>query len=326
MHFNILSNNHYLYKEFSRRNFLFFLAGLPLLQMPANANERLSNSLKNLTSGKGVALIANISTSQITGYSNLNKAIQKYTIGSIAKVITATALLNESIISPSQTYYCRGYEIINNKKIECWRPYGHGKLNIESAIAQSCNLFFLKAAQNIAPNDILNYYKKFNLNAPELTKEINNPACSCIPSSGNNNDIALGLDYNLVLTPIHMLSLACSLARKGIYKPLWLNNAIDTRKKLSINASTISIVQNGLIRCATDGTAKLLKQKGFSVAAKTGTADLINKETHGWCIGYVPYYNPVIAFCIFIENGTGFSDAVPLTAKILNLCKELKYI
>lgn len=326
MYLNILSNNKNLYKEFSRRKFLFLLTSLPLINGFQLGTASFSNNLKNIIGQKGVVLIANISTGQIIDCTNLNKASEAYTIGSLAKLVTATALLEEKLLSSEDTYFCKGYEIVEGKRFNCWQPSGHGLLKAETAIGQSCNLFFLKASLKIAPEDLIKYYKKYHIDAIELPFEAHNNISHNLPTTGKASDIALGLDQNLLISPLQMLSFACTLARNGVYKPLWIKNPSTTEHKILLTPSTISIVRNGMIHCSTEGTAKLLYQKGFNTAAKTGTAPFSQKNSHGWCIGFTPISKPDLAFCIFVENGTGFSDAVPITAKILQLCKDFNYL
>lgn len=326
MYHDILTNKRNLYKRLSRREFLVLVGLLPFLNSFKFINSNLNDELSKIISKKGTCIIADISTGQIIGCSNFNKAFHAYTIGSLGKLITSTALLEEKVINKDHSYYCKGSEIINGKKKYCWNPNGHGKLSLESALTESCNLYFLNYSKKIASEDILKYYKIYNLNKCEPAKELSIETNFNIPSTGLNTDIALGLNKKLLLSPAQMLSLTCTIARNGIYKPLWVKKPSTQAKKLNISESTIRVVQNGMSGCGTTGTAKLLTTKGFSVAAKTGTAPYIDKKTHGWCIGYTPIKKPKIAFCTFIDEGTGFSDAVPITSEILKLCQKHLYI
>lgn len=322
----ILSNNKNLYTKFSRRKFLFLLASLPLLNASRFENNIFANSLKSLIGTCGVICLAKPSNGEIIACTGLNTALRQYTIGSLAKLVTATALLEENLISSKDTYYCKGSEINGKVKSFCWDPNGHGLLNIETALSESCNLFFKKYSQRIAPEDIFHYFKEYKMDSLELDKPADLKIHQDFKFSTNSTDTGLGLDPRLKFSPLQILSLSCILAENGIYRPLWLDTQSHKEIKLSIKASTLKIVRNGMRRCASEGTAKILKENGFDAAAKTGTAPAGNKKTHGWCTGFTPVKNPQLAFCIFIKEGTGFSNAVPVTMEVLELCKKFQYL
>ena len=323
---NILSNNKILYSRFSRRDFLFLLTSLPLINSFQFKNKNFNIELKEIIGHRGVITLANVETGKIIGCTGLNSAIIPNTIGSIAKLVSATALLEKGILTSKDSYYCKGYEIINNKKVECWNPNGHGLLTIESAISESCNLFFRNFSKKIASEDIIDYFNIFKLNTPELAKEKPYKTDINFSQAHLNTDIALGLDDKIRLNALQLLSLACTLARNGTYKPLWLEIDPNEEEHLPIKNSNLSIIRNGMIHCGLSGTAELLHKKGFKAAAKTGTAPSDTNHTHGWCIGFTPIKQPALAFSVFIKNGTGFSNAVPIAAKTLKLCKNYNYL
>lgn len=287
--------------NFNKPVFILATVFLVFISVCGYCKNDFNRELSAITSKKSVILISNVQTGKLIGVSNPNLSHQKYTIGSLAKIITATALLEENIITTEQTYNCKGYEIINGKKIYCWNPNGHGKNNIETALAQSCNLFFLNYSKKLKSEDILKYYKLYKIDDSEIN----------LPKSGLNTNLALGVDQKLLVSPMGMLSMASTLAGA---------------KKLDISPSTLSRIKNGMILGAKEGTSKLFYKKGYSVAAKTGTAPYGKSGKHGWVIGYYPANNPKIAFCVFIMDGTGFSDAVPVAVRALDLCKKYNYI
>lgn len=320
MYTNILSKNKILYTKLSRRNFLFFLALLPFINSFKHTNFDLNNKLKHIINHNGVIALAKIGTGELIGCSNLNLALQPHTIGSLAKVITAISLLENNLITSNDKYYCKGYEIIDGKKIYCWNQNGHGNLNIESAISESCNLFFNNYSSRISNQDILKYYEILKLNTKELVEKDTLTNNRPLPKAASKYEIALGLHPYLCFNTIQLLSLSCTIARNGIYKPITLNNSSSKGINLSLKESTISIIQNGMIRSATDGTGKLLNKNNISAAIKTGTAPNKDNTYHGWCMGYTPINKPSIAFCIFINNGTGYSNALPIANEVLKTC------
>jgi len=318
MTFTILTNNWELKTKFSRREFLFLLAILPLLSSYSFNESSFADKLVYLAGKDNCILLSEVKSGKIIGCANKNLINKPFTIGSIAKIITSIALLEEGLISDKEIMSCKGKENIAGKDIICWKPSGHGRLNIESGISESCNIFFYKASLRISPEDILKYYKILNLIPKDLNYKPN-----------NIYEIALGLDKHICTTPLQLLSLVNFLATNGIYKPVWFNNQAESyniKEKLTIKNSTISIIKNGMISAGQQGTAKKIHSNGYEVAIKTGTAPNDNNTMHGFAVGFVPSVNPKISFCILVKNGTGFSNAVPLVNKVLKLCSEYHYL
>lgn len=318
MSFNILTNNCKLNTNFSGWGFLFLLIILPLLNSFTFNEAGFAKKLNNLTTKDNIIVLSEVNTGKIIGYNTKTALKKTFTIGSVAKIITSIALLEENLLSSKEIIICPGKEIIAGKMITCWKPSGHGRLNIESALAESCNLFFYKASLRISPDDILKYYKLLHLIPENLSYKTN-----------SSYKIAVGLDDNISTTPLQLLSLVNFIANNGYYKPVFFNinsKNVELKKDLGIKKSTIAIIKNGMIKAGRYGTAKILYSNGFSVAIKTGTAPNTNKTTHGFAIGFVPAVNPKISFCVFVKNGTGFSNAVPIVEKVLKLCQEYHYL
>ncbi|MEW5819981.1 MAG: penicillin-binding transpeptidase domain-containing protein [Cyanobacteriota bacterium] len=288
------------------------LLSLPFINSFKNKNLELSIKLKEIIGNKGVIVLSKIKTGEIIGCSDINQAKQKHTIGSLAKLIDSTALLEEGLITTEDTYYCKGHDNFNGQKIYCWNYNGHGLMNIQSALSESCNLFFLNASKRISPVDLLKYYDIYKLNESNQNKNKNNTTSFKKLAHTSKKNITLGLDKNLKLSSIQLIGLVNTIANKG-------NN-------LPISERTMTIVQNGMIASGQTGTANLLYKTGLNVAAKTGTAPSKSDKTHGWCIGFCPIKKPEISFCVFIKEGTGFSNAVPVAGKTLKLCKTLNYL
>lgn len=301
------------------------MATLPLLNSFDLKPPELNTELKNILYYNGTILLADVKTAQLIGWSNLNKACRAYTIGSLAKLVSATALLEKHLILKDSIINCKGKEKIASRNIVCWNASGHGRMNLEAALSESCNIYFYTVLQKLSSHNIYEYFKKYHLEVPELIHELNYKNKTSIPDHGISSELGMGLDRHLLLSPLQMLSLSCSIARRGIYKPLWINKPSQREIKLDISDKTLSVIKDGMIASAEYGTSKEFKKNGFKAAAKTGSAPIDYVKTHGWCIGFVPYNDPVLAFCIFTDQGTGFSDAVPKGVKTLKLCQQLGY-
>jgi penicillin-binding protein 2 len=93
-----------------------------------------------------------------------NKAIQaEYPPASTYKIVTALAGLEEGVIDENTTFYCPGHYQYGNRVYRCWKKSGHGKMTVESALAQSCDVFFYQVGQKLGVDRLAWYANVFGL-------------------------------------------------------------------------------------------------------------------------------------------------------------------
>lgn len=280
------------------------------------------------------------------GLPMFNRAIQsQYAPGSLFKIVTAIAALEEKVIRPDETMTmrCRGTFRIGNREFKCWKEGGHGRLDIVQAIAQSCDIFFYQLGLRVGADKIAQYAQMLGL-GKGLGISLPSEAMGLVPDStwkkihfgekwypGDTANMSIGQGY-LEVSPLQMVSLISMIANGGtIYKPLVVKKIIDGRGKIietfqpevigkpRISSETLSIIRKGLREAVLSGTSQVVKFKGLSVAGKTGTAQNPHGEDHAWFICYAPEEAPVIALAILVEHGGhGASAAAPLARQILN--------
>jgi len=208
--------------------------------------------------------------------------------GSLMKLITFICLLENKLISSQKEFECKGIIKIAGKVYKCQKP--HGKLNLEKALAHSCNIFFSQAAQEISLKQFLIYTKLFGFDF-KVSNHISPIA-----------DYALGLSPEMPINLLSALNLAVSIAQKNVK---------------SISNSTYSQLHKAMNLTSIIGTAKLLDN---FIACKTGTVLLPNKQIQSfqsWIIGFYPYEKPIKAFALLSTDGTSKEAALPLAKKLL---------
>ncbi len=92
-----------------------------------------------------------------------NKSLRgAWSPGSTFKIIVALAALEEGIVSPKDTYFCRGYlEWGNNYKKYCWSRAGHGNVNLDESLSESCDVYYYEVSQKLGIDKISKYAKVF---------------------------------------------------------------------------------------------------------------------------------------------------------------------
>jgi cell division protein FtsI/penicillin-binding protein 2 len=219
--------------------------------------------------------------------------------GSIMKLITATALLQENLLSPNQQFHCNGTIRLHEHASHC--PHPHGALTLQEALGYSCNVFFAQAMQPLSNSCWLDYAQRFQLDRPLRDGE---PFEFQATDAKHQPVQMLGLGLSSAIQPnaLQLLRLARSIARRNIP---------------SIHASTWNLLQQGMRLSARRGTAQQLDPPDrFKLAAKTGTAPH-GQRFNSWLIGYFPFEKPRFAFCARAQAGTAKDSAVPMMRQFL---------
>ena len=275
-----------------------------------------------------------------------NRSIKgTYPPGSTMKLFTATPGLENDIITTESFFDpCRGAKKFGNRVFRCWRPGGHGKLNIIDAIIQSCDVYFYQLGVEIGLDLWSKTVRDCRFGVPTGV-DLPGEFAGLVPSAeyydsryGEDGwtkylilNLAIG-QGELLVTPIQMAVLFAALGNDGIiYKPRIVARIIspdgDSLKmgpemagRLPINKDNLDILHQGLLGVVADehGTARSVAIAGVTVAGKTGTAQNPHGDDHSWFVCYAPAEGPEIAVAVIVENaGHGSSVAAPLARKVL---------
>lgn len=265
--------------------------------------------------------------------------VSTYPPGSIFKPLTAMAIL-KSNISPEESINDPGYFKIGAYRWNDWKLDGHGIVNLEKAIVQSCNTYFISMADKIGHEKIVEISRAFGLG--ELTGiDIPNEKNGLVPDKiwkrtnlkenwykGDTLNLAIGQGY-LLTTPMQMAKVYQIFANNGkVYKPFLLKKIkysdgkeIEIKpklqKELKFEKEAYDIINSGMRKVVTDGTGRKLKSIKKAIVGKTGSAENAHyRETHSWFAGFSEYEKPDIIVVVFVEGGGhGSATAVPIAKK-----------
>ncbi len=278
----------------------------------------------------------------------LNRVIQaRYPPGSVFKIVTATAGLEEEVIKPRDTYYCKGYyKFENDDRVFHCTGY-HGYMNVYAGIKFSCNVYFFNLSYLLGSRKIIKYAKYYGFGQKtgiDLPGELD----GFLPSHkwkkkifGENwydgDTINVGIGQGFILTTIlQVVNMTAAIANQGlIYQPHLLKavySAIDgelifkTEKKLihniPLNENNLNIIKKSLNLVTIGGTAKLAGRFArVSLAGKTSTAQNTFGAPHAWFTCYTPYNTTKrrLVVTVFLENsGGGGEEAAPAAIAIIN--------
>ncbi len=271
-----------------------------------------------------------------------NRALGAYTPGSIFKIITAAAAL-ENGISADLSFDCPGYVDFDGTLMKCWSygSGGHGTVNMAQAFAQSCNSYFIKLGMELGRDKILDMARQFGLGSKTglYLEGIDEPPGEVPSTLGQASDAEIGNlaigQGNLLVSAVQAANVSAVIANGGILNRLTLVDSIVNQKgervrnistpswKRVISKETAASLQGMMLMTVQSGTGELANIKGYGGSAgKTGSAETgwIKDDRailHAWFSGYFPTNAPRYALCVFIEDGkSGASSAAPVFAEI----------
>lgn len=286
----------------------------------------------------------------------LNRATQGlYPPGSIFKIVTAAAALGADSSLIDFEIDCEGEETFGHSIIHCYDGKAHGKVNMDSAFAKSCNVYFSDLGIKIGAENLINMAENFGFN-----RDIGLPleySKSTFPmaSGAEENEIvetAFGQGRTLV-TPLFMAMVTSAVANNGMMMqpyivdhsltpsggvrnrtlPIKLNQAISPEIADTVKEMMCSVVDSGTATNASfsvSGTAvnydnsasgSSVSEGAYSgkirVAGKTGTAENPQGDDHAWFVAFAPANEPKIAVAVLLENAGKGSNAIPAAREIM---------
>ncbi len=294
----------------------------------------------NLFSG-GISFEDFVALNEDPRHPLVNHAVSgQYPPGSTFKIVPAAALLQEGVVTTSTTFECRGTMLLPNRYFPddmsqaqpfyCWSKVGHGRINLVTAIAQSCDIYFYQATggfmdfQGLGIERLGQYARMFGFGEPTGV-ELSGEASGLVPSdrwkrqvygeswyTGDTYNASIGQGFVLA-TPLQLLNATAAIANRGtLYRPQIIAQVVDSEgnvvstlepdpiRKLQISPENIEVVRRGMRLAVTGGTAWRVNLPEIEVAAKTGTAEYTKLDEHGQVVmdefGYLPTHAWFTAF------------------------------
>ncbi|MBU3901558.1 penicillin-binding protein 2 [Patescibacteria group bacterium] len=291
-----------------------------------------------------------------------NRAISgQYPPGSIVKPLIAGAALQEKIITPATTVFDTGELTLANQynpaiiyRFADWKA--HGLVDIYSAIAQSCNVYFYTIGggydkiEGLGIERLAKYFKLFGLDSA-LGIDLPGENKGLVPDeqwkvavkkedwyTGDTYHVSIG-QGDLLATPLQLAAATAAILNGGkIIQPRLVDKIIDSDKNVIIETepkiirqgfideANLAIIKKAMRQTVTDGSASLLNDLPVAVGAKTGTAQLAgNQNSNAWGVAFAPYENPQMVLVVLVENaGEGSQVAMPVIKEALQEYFKIK--
>ena len=302
---------------------------LALVSYPSYDNNRLANSID----AKYFAQLQSDLTRPMW-----NSATQQRTVpGSTYKMVSATAALEEGIVTTTSNILCRGiFDRFTTDRYKCWiYPGAHGNLNVVGGIANSCNCFFYEVGyqlgvtgdtynSDVGVDKLYKYADMFGL-SDKSGVEIDEAS----PVVSNDYSVlsAIGQGKNS-FTTVGLARYVTTIANGGTcYDLSLIDKAVDSnsnllkdftpnvRNRMELSPSTWNSIWQGMRQVVLKRSD--FSNLGVSVAGKTGTAEESRKRAnHALFVSYAPFESPEITVTTRIANGYTSNYAANLTRDI----------
>jgi penicillin-binding protein 2 len=249
----------------------------------------------------------------------INRAIQSsYPPASTFKILMTTSLLSENLVNPEMRIACSGSIDYGQRQWRCWARGGHGWLNLQQGLANSCDIYFwVTGRDHMGVDRIVRYANAFGygaLSGIDLPGETE----GSVPTpqwkekqyherwvAGDTMNMSIGQGYTLV-TPLQITQMVAMVINNGIaYKPHLLKEVRDpvsgviektveseiTHNMQSlVSAKTFETVRADMRSVVTQGSGRVTDLRRVELAGKTGTAEVgLVDRWHCWYTAYGPY-------------------------------------
>jgi penicillin-binding protein 2 len=288
----------------------------------------------------------------------LNRAIQcQQPPGSIFKIITLIAALEEKKISSDYTFFCPGFYVLGNRRFHCWKKEGHGNITLREALVYSCDTYFYNLALKVGINSLVKYADMLGFGVATGI-DLEGEKSGLLPSpawlrktrgaawqKGDTLNFCIGQGF-LQATPLQMAAIYSGITQNGtIFQPRLLlptkDRGGDILKKYSLSDTTFRFLKEALFGVVHDphGTGYNARVSGMLVAGKTGTAQVVSLkrkpkkgspvprhlENHAWFVAFSPVAAAEIVVCVFLEHGgSGGRNAAPVAREVLKAYYDYK--
>ena len=282
--------------------------------------------------------------------------------GSVFKPLTAVAAMESGTLNPDEPFSCQGY-LNNPDEHRCliFRLHGagHGDITLNRALAQSCNVYFFRAANRMGIGPLSDWCSRFGFGAStgiDLPFEKSGTLPPRPPQEASEvvrdrfEREALGLaigQSRLTATPLQIVRMMAAIANGGwlvvphVVSPDGIARTTDeiddsprdlTRRRIpGLREETLATVREGLASAVEQpyGTGyRTVRLDGVSIAGKSGTAETSpGKADHAWFAGYVPADKPRYAFAVVLEHGgSGSRAAGPVAREVVRFMVDNRLV
>ena len=258
-----------------------------------------------------------------------------YEPGSIFKVFTASAALEEGVVKEEDTFYCPGYKLVEDRRIRCARTTGHGSETFVQGVQNSCNPVFIEVGMRLGTENFYKYFEKFGLMG-KTGVDLPGEAGTIMHKKENVGQVELAtmsFGQSFQVTPMQMATTVCSLVNGGkritphfgvaVYdaESGEKEETISYGKRKQILSKETSEKMRGILETVvSEGGGKKAQIEGYRIGGKTATSQTLPRSANryiGSFIGFAPADDPQVAAMAIIYNPQGIYYGGTIAAPVV---------
>ncbi len=275
-----------------------------------------------------------------------NKAISDpYEPGSVFKIITAAAALEENVVNDTETFRCTGAHTVAGTTIRCWKLAGHGTETFSDGVKNSCNPVFMQVGARLGAVKFYQYFEAFGL-TQKTGIDLPGEATSIYHQLDNIGPVQLAsssFGQTFKVTPMQIMAAVGAAVNGGyLVEPHLVKQILDDDmnvvetistnvKRQVISNETSKKLCTMLERVVSEGSGRNAYVMGYRIGGKTGTSEKLDaKDENGNVtqlivsfLGFAPADDPEIAVLVMLDDPHNMGDiygstiAAPVVGNIL---------
>lgn len=253
-----------------------------------------------------------------------NSAINDtYEPGSIFKIITSVAGLEEGVVTPESTFYCRGYYVAGDRQIKCWRyPRTHGSETFVEGVQNSCNPVFMEIADRLGAETFMKYMDLFGFHE-KTGIDLAGEAVGIIHDLDNVGPVELAtmsFGQSFQITPLQLLRAASATVNGGymITPHIGYGIADENGEMVEvfsydkgepiISQETSEVMKEILESVVAVGTGNKAAVEGYRIGGKTATSEKLPRRSGKYIASFMtfaPANDPQVMAFVMIDEPQG---------------------
>ena len=289
-----------------------------------------------------------------------SKTVQDaYPPGSTFKMVTALAAMDAGVVAPDETVWCPGHMEVGGRRFHCWKRAGHGHMNLEQSLRESCDVYYYDLALKVGIERIAETARRLGLGnafpigmsavteglVPNKEWKERERGASWVIGDTVNASIGQGF---VLSSPLQLAVMTARLATGNDISPRLVRRVggveppQSASPTLGFNENHLRQIRRAMYSVSNNrrGTAygSRVIEESLRMAGKTGTSQVRNitaaerargvtrnedlpwnRRDHALFVNYAPFDDPQIAVSVVVEHGGGGSAAAAPIARDVTL-------
>jgi len=262
-----------------------------------------------------------------------------YEPGSTFKIITASAALEEGVVTPEDTFSCPGFRIVDDRRIRCHKTTGHGSETFVQGVMNSCNPVFIEVGQRLGTDAFYRYFQQFGL-LEKTGIDLPGEAGTIMHQKKDIGPVELAtisFGQSFQITPIRLAATVCSLINGG--HQITPHFGVEVREDDGTLLETLSYKEGKQIvseqvsktmrtileKVVSEGGGKKAYIEGYHIGGKTATSETLPRSANKYIssfLGFVPAEDPRILGICIINNPQGVYYGGTICAPVMRMVFE----